>query len=59
MPDRDYLKWQVEDHCGGYAKWFDVDGVVDELVAMHVLDIDEIGSDGMDDVLYRHKKGEW
>ena len=56
MPDRKYLKWQVEDYCGGFARWFDVDGAVDELVAMDVCDIDEMDPDEFTEVLERHER---
>lgn len=56
MPDRKYLKWQVEDYCGGFARWFDIDEIVDELVAMDVCDIDEMDSDEFTEVLERHER---
>ena len=56
MPDKRYLKCQVEDYCGGFAKWFDVDAVVDELAAMDVCDIDEMDSDEFTEVLERHER---
>lgn len=56
MPDKRYLKWQVEDYCGGFARWFDVDGVVDELVAMDVYDIDDMDYDEFAEVLEKHER---
>lgn len=56
MPDRDYLTYQVEEHCGGFARWFDIDAVVDELVSMGVYDMDELDSDELAEVLGRHER---
>lgn len=56
MPDKEYLKWQVEDHCGGFARWFDIDAVVDELASMGVYDMDELDSDELAEVLGRHER---
>lgn len=56
MPDKEYLKWQVEDHCGGFARWFDIDAVVDELVSMGVYDMDELDSDELAEVLGKHER---
>ena len=49
-------KKYVEDYCGGFARWFDVDAVVDELVAMDVCDIDEMDSDEFTEVLERRER---
>lgn len=56
MPDKRYLKLQVEDYCGGFARWFDIDAVVDELVSMGVYDMDELDSDELAEVLGRHER---
>lgn len=56
MPDKRYLKWQVEDYCGGFARWFDIDAVVEELWQMDVFDIDEMDSDEFTEVLERHER---
>lgn len=56
MPDKEYLKWQVEDYCGGFARWFDIDAVVEELCQMDVHDIDEMDPDEFAEVLERHER---
>lgn len=56
MPDKRYLKWQVEDYCGGFARHFDIDAVVDELCDRDVCDIDEMEPDEFSEVLERHER---
>lgn len=56
MPDKRHLTYQVEDYCGGFARWFDIDAVVDELVALDVHDIDEMDYDEFAEVLERHDR---
>lgn len=59
MPDKRYLKRQVEGCCGGFARHFDIDAIVDELCDRDVCDIYEMSLDEFTEVLERHdRKGQ-